>query len=148
MIDFNKQLSNNVVGLFSSQKKMLALCCTITVIFIVVGYFVFGDGTPYYGNLVFEFFCPKESNIYDWIVTAVRFIAMAHVYIISIYTYNELDFKRFLILIFILTNTEVILRLFLAFEVITKTTYHEFYYHSFIMNLFGTLIMVYYSTIK
>jgi hypothetical protein len=73
---------------------------------------------------------------------------MAYVCIISIYTYNELDFKFFLILVFALTNTEVVLRLFLAKADITKTTYLEFYYHSFVMNLFGTLIMFYYSTIK
>jgi hypothetical protein len=78
----------------------------------------------------------------------LRFAFMAYVYIISIYTYNELDFKWFMILVFTLTNTEVILRLFLALEQITATTYHEFYYHSFVMNLFGTLIMFYYSTIK
>ena len=44
----------------------------------------------------------------------LRFAFMAYVYIISIYTYNELDFKWFMILVFALTNTEVILRLFLA----------------------------------
>ncbi len=73
---------------------------------------------------------------------------MAYVYIISIYTYNELDFKWFLFLVFALNNTEVILRGFLAVEDVTETTYHEFYYHSFVMNLFGTLIMFYYSAIK
>lgn len=116
--------------------------------FLVVGFLMFGEGTPHYGILVFEFFCPKESSVYDWVVIAVRFLAMAFVYTSSIYTYSELDFKRFLLLIFCLTNTEVILRLFLAYSEITKTTYNEFYYHSFFMNLFGTLIMFYYSTIK
>ena len=47
-------------------------------------------------------------------MTTLRFAAMAYVYIISIYTYNELDFKWFLFLVFALNNTEVILRVFLA----------------------------------
>jgi hypothetical protein len=74
--------------------------------------------------LIFEFFCPKESSPFDWIVIILRLLCMAYIYIICIYSYSELDFKKFLILIFILTNTEVILRLFLVIGSINETTYH------------------------
>jgi hypothetical protein len=45
-------------------------------------------------------------------------------YTLSIKTYKELDFKRFIFLIFLLTNTQVIVRTVLVFVGIDNTIYH------------------------
>jgi hypothetical protein len=55
--------------------------------------------------------CPKESGVGDWIATLFRYSMMAVAYSLSIRTYKELDFKRFLFLIFLLSSTTVIVRM-------------------------------------
>lgn len=70
---------------------------------------------------------------------------LAFSYTLSIKSYKELDFKRFIFIIFLLSNTQVIVRAILVFAGIEYQAYHEFYYHSLLLHLVGTLILLPYS---
>ena len=63
-----------------------------------------------YAYLPFEFFCPKKINFCDWILTSVRFLLFCLAYVSCIWTYPELDFKKFLFFVFLLGNILTILR--------------------------------------
>ena len=101
--------------------------------------------TPHFARLTFEMLCPKQSSYLDWVTTVMRYILLAVSYSLSIKTYKELDFKRFLFLVFLLTNTQGLFRALMVFLGIVSTTYHEFYYHSLLLNLLGTLLLLPYS---
>lgn len=97
-------------------------------------------------QLTFEFLCPKESGVLDWITTLFRYLLLFISYTLSIKTYKELDFKKFIFLIFLLSNTQILLRAVLVFNNrIEVSSYHEFYYHSLILHLLGTLLLLPYS---
>ena len=66
-------------------------------------------------------------------------------YVLSLKTYKELDFKRFILRIFLLSNVQILLRFVLTRFEITSQTYHEFYYHSLLHNLALTALLVPYS---
>jgi hypothetical protein len=104
------------------------------------------DGlTAHSAKTTFELLCPKQSGVLDWVTTVLRYLLLAVSYTLSIRSYKELDFKRFIFLIFLLSNTQVVVRAVLVFAGIESTTYHEFYYHSLLLNLLGTLLLLPYS---
>lgn len=96
-------------------------------------------------QLTFEFLCPKESGALDWVTTVLRYVLLLISYTVSIKTYKELDFKKFIFLIFLLSNTQILVRAVLVFNRIETSSYHEFYYHSLLLHLFGTLLLLPYS---
>lgn len=49
---------------------------------------------------------------------------MSIVYALSLKTFRNLDFKGFLLLIFLINNTQVLLRIVLSQLGIEETTYH------------------------
>lgn len=123
-IDFQTQIFPKVVAFFKSQLYML-IACILAVLLLIYGQIIlFDGGSPTNGMIIFQFLCPKQSSPFDWCVSFLRFMLMAFVYVVSISTYDQLDFKRFLLMIFVLNNTEVILRISLAFSNINGTTYH------------------------
>lgn len=75
----------------------------------------------------------------------MRYVLLAVSYSLSIKAYRELDFKRFVFLVFLLSNTQGVVRALMVFLDIVSTTYHEFYYHSLLLNLLGTLLLLPYS---
>lgn len=81
----------------------------------------------------------------DWITTILRYVLLFISYTLSIKTYKELDFKKFIFLIFLLSNTQILVRAVLVFNQIEKSSYHELYYHSLLLHLFGTLLLLPYS---
>ena len=66
----------------------------------------------------------------------------------SIHVYKELDFKRFLIVLYIISNTEVFLKILSNIIDISGQAYHEFYYNSFLTSLAGTLMIAYFGRFK
>lgn len=80
--------------------------------------------TRNYAELPFEYLCPKKSGISDWIANTFRFILLLVSYVLSLKTYKELDFKRFIFLIFLLCNSQVILRFFFLLFGLNISSYH------------------------
>lgn len=145
----NGELSPWMHTLFSSERRMLAIGAGYSVLVGLANFAELHIGseslTPFAGQMTFELLCPKLSGVVDWIATLMRYLLMSLSYSLSIKTYKELDFKRFLFLIFMLSNTQVIVRIIMVANNIEETTYHEFYYHSLILNLLGTLLLYPYS---
>ena len=52
--------------------------------------------------------CPREFNPLEVIVSALRLLSLGVVFFLSLWTYDELDFKKFLFLIFLTSNLTLI----------------------------------------
>jgi len=72
----------------------------------------------------YEYFCPNGSGVFDWLLTIIRYMLVSIIYYLSTTTYKELDFKRFVIVVFFLDNSQSIMRLFISTNSIENHTYH------------------------
>jgi hypothetical protein len=144
-----RELPRWAVRIFGSEWRIVAIAGAY--ILLIFGFSkleldVAADGlTEHSAQLTFELLCPKQSGILDWVTTVMRYILLVVSYTMSIRAYKELDFKRFIFLLFLVTNTQGLVRAALVFAGIVSTTYHEFYYHSLLLNLLGTLLLLPYS---
>ena len=143
-----RELPKWIVALLQSEWRIVGLSCGYTGALFLFNFLELEtvDGlTPHSARLTFEMLCPKQSGILDWVATVMRYILLAISYSLSVKAYKELDFKRFLFLIFLLSNTQGVVRAGMVLTGIITTTYHEFYYHSLLLNLLGTLLLLPYS---
>ena len=63
---------------------------------------------PHQSYLFFEYFCPKKTTSIEVAVSVLRVIALLFVLYLSLLTYDELDFKKFLFLIFLISNLSIV----------------------------------------
>ncbi len=144
-----KHLPKLLQTVFSNEKLLILIASVYSLLISGLAWINLipdiGTLDQYKAELIFEFFCPKVSGFADWIITVIRYISLAISYSLSILAYRELDFKRFIFFIFVLSNMQVLMRCIFVYAEIDDRTYHEFYYHSIFLNFCGTLILYPYT---
>ena len=81
-------------------------------------------------------------------VSSIRLVSFGLVFFLSLWTYDELDFKKFLFLIFFCSNLTIIPRAIVNIWGNPTEFSFEIYYATYIVQLLDTVIMVYYSGIN
>lgn len=122
--------------------------CVLYVGIINIGSVI--EGTTYKeSHFVYEYFCPKaDFIIIEKVVSGIRLLSMSFVFYLSVWTYNELDFKKLLILIFFSSNLFIIPHIILVLNDSIITNRDSIYYTSYIINILDSCIMMYYSGIN
>lgn len=110
------------------------------------------DVHPKYSSLTYQYFCPKLPSTFDLIVTIVRLLTLAFVLYLSLWAYEELDFKKFLFLIFLISNLYIVPHVLLTigkhYFQYDITNRDSIYYTSFIVELLSSCLILYYSGIN
>lgn len=97
----------------------------------------------------FQFFCPKYGSIAESSFSIIRFVILAFVFYLSIWTYEELDFIKFFFLLYAFSNLSIIPKAIFYFSQVDPFINRlPIYYMSFIIELFNTCIIIYYSGIN
>lgn len=100
-------------------------------------------------HFIYEYFCPKAHLIIiEKVVAGIRILTMGFVFYLSVWTYDELDFKKFLIMIFFSSNIFIIPHVFLFISDYKITKRDSIYYTSYVIELLNTCIIMYYSGIN
>lgn len=81
-------------------------------------------------------------------MAGIRILTMGFVFYLSVWTYDELDFKKFLIMIFFSSNLFIIPHVFLFISDYKITKRDSIYYTSYVIELLNTCIIMYYSGIN
>ena len=87
-----RQLPKKLISIFKSEWRITAISSLYVLVLFIVNLLdllvTYNGINQYSARLTFEFLCPKQSGVFDWVTTILRYVLLAVSYTLSIKSYK------------------------------------------------------------